>query len=128
MRSRTPLALMEQAVMLLVFVFAAVLCVRAFVNADQTSGKSMQKDSALLAAKNMVERLKAEDPVEEDFTICYDENWEETADEDVYELSVIYIESGSPYLWKAEATVTDRKGAVLASLPAAGQRRAGEEP
>ena len=37
MKSRAPLALMEQTVMVLVFALAAALCLRAFVLADGIS-------------------------------------------------------------------------------------------
>ena len=41
MRSKAPLLLMEQMVMLLVFALAAALCLQAFVKSDGLSGDSM---------------------------------------------------------------------------------------
>lgn len=127
MRSRTPLALMEQAVMLLVFVLAALLCVRVFVRGDLSSKESAAADRALLEAKNTIEQLKAEG-MEEDFCILYNEDWEIVGKDSpyVYELTVSSVETGSPYLWKVRAEVTDGKGNLLVSLPAAGQREAGD--
>ena len=40
MKSRAPLALMEQMVMLLVFALAAALCLQAFVRSDNISRQS----------------------------------------------------------------------------------------
>ena len=40
MRSKAPLILMEQMVMLLVFALAAALCLQAFVKSDSLSSRS----------------------------------------------------------------------------------------
>ena len=40
MKSKAPLALMEQMVMLLVFALAAALCLQAFVQSDRLSRES----------------------------------------------------------------------------------------
>ena len=46
MRSKAPLVLMEQAVMVLVFALAAALCLRAFVWSDQLSRQNEARDRA----------------------------------------------------------------------------------
>lgn len=126
MRCRTPLALMEQTVMLLVFVVAAVFCVRIFVSADQSSERSIQKDQAILTAKNTIEILKSKDSHGKDFAVSYDKNWKETKENAVYEMTVIYMESKSPFLWQAEVEIKDDHGNVLICLPAAGQKNGGD--
>ena len=44
MRSKAPLAMMEQMVMLLVFALAAALCLQAFVKSDQMSKRMEAQD------------------------------------------------------------------------------------
>ena len=58
MRSKAPLVLMEQAVMVLVFALAAALCLRAFVWSDQLSRQNEARDRALLEVQNAAEALK----------------------------------------------------------------------
>ena len=59
MRSKTPLALMEQAVMVLVFALAAALCLQVFVFSDRASRQNEALDSAVVLAQNTAETLKA---------------------------------------------------------------------
>ena len=47
MRSKAPLLLMEQMVMLAVFALAAALCLQAFVKSDGLSGDSQDRDRAV---------------------------------------------------------------------------------
>ena len=58
MRSKAPLALMEQLIMVLVFALAAVLCLRAFVWSDQRSRQDETRDQAVLCAQNAAETLR----------------------------------------------------------------------
>ena len=58
MRSKAPLVLMEQLVMVLVFALAAALCVQVFVLSDQTSRSHEARDRAVVAAQNAAENLK----------------------------------------------------------------------
>lgn len=55
MRSKAPLMLMELLIMLLVFVLAAGLCLRAFAWADTASTRSAALDRAVTAAQNGAE-------------------------------------------------------------------------
>ena len=59
MRSRSPLALMEQVVMVLVFALAAALCLQVFVLSDQTSRRNEAIDRAVTECQNAAETLKA---------------------------------------------------------------------
>lgn len=65
MRSKSPLALMEQIVMVLVFALAAALCLQVFVLSDQMSEKHQDADRAVLLAQNTAEMIKACGGVEE---------------------------------------------------------------
>ena len=58
MKSKAPLVLMEQMVMLLVFALAASLCLQAFVKSDEISLKSQAKSNAAMAAQNVAELLR----------------------------------------------------------------------
>lgn len=58
MRSKTPLALMEQMVMVLIFSLAAAVCVQAFVLADRMSKDRAAADQAILQAESAAELVK----------------------------------------------------------------------
>ena len=59
MRSKAPLALMEQMIMVLVFALAAALCLRVFVSADSSSQQRELRDRALTEGQSMAELTKA---------------------------------------------------------------------
>lgn len=118
MRSKAPLTLIEQAVMLLVFALAAVLCLKALVWADTQSAVSAQRDRALLAAQNAAETLKAcggdfEQAAQlgggvwdgESWIVLYDEDWNVTDDMHTYSLRAVSGESGLELLGQAEVVV-----------------------
>jgi len=58
MRSKAPLAMLEQLVMLLVFALAAALCLQAFVLADEISADSARQDRAVLEVQKAAEIVK----------------------------------------------------------------------
>lgn len=58
MRSKAPLLLMEQMVMLLVFALAAALCVQAFVKSDAVSARGEARDNAVIAAQTAAETIR----------------------------------------------------------------------
>lgn len=58
MRSKAPLALMEQLVMVLVFALAAALCVQAFAVSGHMSHSGAQRDQAVILAQNVAEVYK----------------------------------------------------------------------
>jgi len=60
-KSKSPLALMEQAIMILVFALAAALCVQAFVLADTMSQDAHDRDQAANRSQTVAETLKALD-------------------------------------------------------------------
>ena len=57
-RSKAPLALMEQMVMLLVFALAAALCLQAFVKSDQLSRRAEARDRAALVCQSAAEVIR----------------------------------------------------------------------
>ena len=119
MRSKTPLALMEQLVMVLVFALAAALCLQVFVFSEQTSRRNRDVDQAVLLAQNTAETLKACGDVEtamerlggeiEQTMWCsyYDEDLRPTSDREsaVYHVDTLPESSGVPGLGQAHIEV-----------------------
>ena len=92
MRSKSPLALMEQVIMVLVFALAAALCLRVFAFSDLASTRNEAVDRAVLECQNAAEILKANGlsgaEAQKELVarmggtmsqglvqICYDEDW-----------------------------------------------------
>ena len=110
MRSRAPLALMEQILMLLVFAVAAVICLRAFVWSDSTSRYGAARDEALTVAQSAAEILKSNGgdlygvarvlggTVQEETWVMTDKDFTVTA----------AVTERTDYLGRAEITVTAR--------------------
>ena len=134
MRSKTPLALMEQVIMVLVFALAAALCLRAFVYADTVSRDCEERDRAVMAAQTTAEALKL---CRGDFAKA--ERMAEAALEDVdivfagsdYELrsgfaiAVTPAESGIEGLGCAEITALGANGETILTLTVAWQEVSG---
>ena len=129
MKSRAPLALMEQAVMVLVFALAAALCLRAFVLADGISRRVEATDRAVLWAESAADTLKARNgdlaqaAAElggnldgQRWIIPLDETWQETAGESAYTLTAQPIQSGQPLLGRTQIDVAEKNGERLFSL------------
>lgn len=142
MRSKTPLVLMEQMVMLLVFALAAALCLQAFVKSDQLSRQSENRDRALLMAQSAAEviqntggdfreaaaLLEAQSHDKDSLTIFYGTGWKrsEPTSENVYPfghtLGVTRQETDLPGLGRAEVWVQDDEtGEELARFSVAWQ-------
>ena len=142
MRSKAPLVLMEQMVMLLVFALAAALCLQAFVKSDSLSRRSEARDRALAAAQDAAEAvrhtggdfeqaaaiLEAALWDEDSLAVFYGSDWElsEPVSERVYPfgytLGACRAETGVPGLGKAEIWVQDdESGEELIRLEAAWQ-------
>jgi len=119
MRSKAPLALIEQAIMLLVFALAAALCLKAFVWADRQSEAAGARDKALLQAQNAAETLKACHGDFEKAASVYGGTWDGTVwmiSQNGSEIQVSPRESGQKYLGAAVVEVTNG-GETLAQLP-----------
>lgn len=58
-KSKAPLVMLEQMVMLAVFALAAALCLQAFVQSDAISRKSEARDRAVVLCQSAAETLRA---------------------------------------------------------------------
>ncbi len=118
-RSKAPLALMEQIIMILVFALAAAVCLRAFVYANHLSESSAQKELAATRAQTVIEYCKAEagdlDKVceslggerqENGFTVVYPEDGMKT---------VLRLTEKTEYLQKAAVSVYADDNEVFAA-------------
>ena len=118
MRSKTPLVLMEQLVMVLVFAMAAAICLQVFSLSDRLSKENEAKAEAALLAQNTAEELKA----------SYGEallNWEEAdgiyyMEEEGYRVQVQAAETEISGLRKVELQVWQEEE-VLFEIPVAWQ-------
>jgi len=138
MRSKAPLALIEQAVMLTVFALACVLCLRAFVWADLRSEESAARDEGLLVVQNAAELLKS---CRGDFaaaaeqyggrwdgevwTVGYDERWDLTENNAKFVLKAWPGEGEVPYLGRGTAALY-RDAVCLARLEVCWQEVSGD--
>ena len=135
MRSKAPLVMIEQIVMVMVFALAAVFCVQTFVLSENLSRKNIATDRAVLEAQNVAEQLKegglGEDELqvpgairvrEDCWQIGYDVTWKVTDTEMAYYVEIIRKEAGD-YLWQANVAVYMADGTPLFELPVAGQKQ-----
>ena len=150
MRSKAPLALMEQTVMLLVFALAAALCLRAFVWSGQTSRHGEARDRAAVAAQTAAEVIKHEgeqggapdavlaaaaerlggsyDPETRTLALYYDGDWNLVSDagQSVYRLAAQEAPGGVPGLGLVRVWVTGQDGEdVLFDIQTAWQTEVG---
>ena len=77
MKSKAPLVMMEQMVMILVFALAAALCMRAFVLSSSLSEEAERRDIAVLLCENAAESCKGMQKLgggaeTEPYTVYYD--------------------------------------------------------
>lgn len=140
MRSKAPLLLMEQMVMLLVFALAAALCLQAFVKSDGLSGDSEARDRAVILCQNAAETIRrfgGESVSQEaartlgyhyDHGVLYqefDEDWE-PAERGAYRLEAEARPAEVPGLREAVVRVTDAGGETIFSIPIAWQGEVGD--
>jgi len=123
MRSKTPLVLMEQLVMVLVFAMAAAICLQVFSLSDGLSKENEARAEAALLAQNTAEELKS----------SYGEallDWEEAdgiyyMEEDGYRVQVQTAEAEISGLRKVELQVLQEEE-VLFEIPVAWQEVKGD--
>ena len=123
MRSKTPLVLMEQLVMVLVFAMAAAICLQVFSLSDRLSKENEAKAEAALLAQNTAEELKS----------SYGEallNWEEAdgiyyMEKEGYRVQVQAAETEISGLRKVELQVWQEEE-VLFEIPVAWQEVKGD--
>lgn len=142
MRSRAPLILMEQIVMLLVFALAAALCLQAFVRSDNDSLRSEERDHAATLCQTAAETLRSTGGDferaaallgavrwdEDSLNVFYASDWEPIAPSSDsvygfgYTLGVCRVETGVPGLGKAGVwMVDDESGEELTRFEVAWQ-------
>lgn len=127
MRSKAPLSVIEQVIMLLVFALAAAVCLQGFAWADSTSRHNQNRDLALVQAQNAAAILQNNGGdltaaaeimggrVEgQRWGIHYDEQWEQTDMEGVFALQVS-VRPLMPLMGTAQITVAD-ENELLAEL------------
>ena len=120
-RSRVPLVLMEQLMMLLVFALAAAVCLRIFVFSDRASHEVQDRDRAAELVQNTAQVLRhtggdflrsAEllDPRawnEDSLLVGYDSEWAATDGDVRYTLRASRVPSGISLLGKAQVWCRD---------------------
>ncbi|MBP3576852.1 MAG: hypothetical protein J6K15_01960 [Lachnospiraceae bacterium] len=134
MKSKAPLVMMEQIVMVLIFALAAALCLQTFVLSGKISKNTEELNRASIETQNVAESLKAVGldcylqeneviPVQEGFQIAFDETWNTTNEEElaVYYLTVCPLNHDSEYVWAAELITVKKDGTELFRIPVAGQ-------
>lgn len=136
MKSKAPLALMEQLVMVLVFALAAAVCLQVFVVSDRMSRQSEARDRAVLAVQSAAETMKQVRGDGEQaarqlggawdgqvWDLAYHEDWTlaEDGGDAVYRVRVTTVDSGQPLLGMAEVTAEHQDGEVLFQVSAAWQ-------
>ena len=129
-RSKAPLALMEQIIMILVFALTAAVCLQAFVHSDSSSKQSSNKDVAVTHAQEVAEYVKDLKDVD---AVCRKLSGQRTAEgaifsypEDNMEVHMVLNEEASnEYLLYADISVVDDKKETLFSIDVACQRQKG---
>ena len=58
MKSKSPLVMLEQLIMLLVFALAAAMCLQAFALADSQSKTTIARDAAIIEVQQAAEVIK----------------------------------------------------------------------
>ncbi len=136
-RSKAPLAMMEQMVMLLVFALAAALCLQAFVKSDEMSKRGEARDRAVTLCQNAAELIRQSggnfNKVAEQLDLefgqgstmyrDYDENWEPLPlnEKGAYTLSISGDYDTIKGLGKASVSLWSEDFGVLFELPVAWQ-------
>lgn len=123
MKSKAPLSLMEQMVMILVFALAAALCLQAFVQSDAMSRRAEARDRAAVVCQSAAEALRYTGGSLETAAgllngecaqgllwIDYDEEWKPVETGERYRLAATGVNSSVPGLGKAVVWVTDEAG------------------
>ena len=136
MRSKAPLVLMEQLVMILVFALAAALCLQAFVKSDELSRRIEARDRAVTLCQSIAEvirrngsnfntsaeQLGLEFGQGSTMFRYYDESWEPVPGlEGSYCLSVSGLYDTPPGLGKASVSVSEAEGDTLFEVQVAWQ-------
>lgn len=127
MKSKAPLSLMEQLIMLVVFALAAALCLQVFVLSSKVSRSSETKSHAVTAVQNAAEVTKS---CRGDFEklsailggsgddrrwqLSFDENWQPaTSANACYVVNIIPASTELPTLGSAEISAHGEDGTLF---------------
>ena len=122
-RSKAPLALMEQIILILVFALAAAVCLQAFVYSDTLSRQGELRDKAVVRAQEMAEYCKAEKGNLDKVGLAL--KAERSSDGLVLACPddginvILRVEQTDSYIVKARISVTDKEGKEIYSIPVA---------
>ena len=83
MKDKTPLLLIEQLIMILVFALMAALCLRGFAYADGLSEQIYQQEQAAVLAQSAAETLKAEKEIRQECSF-YDASLEQVTEKEAW--------------------------------------------
>lgn len=109
MKNKTPLPLMEQLIMVLVFALTAALCLQGFSLADRISRRQEAREKAVVLAQNMAEALKSRSGDLEAASRLL-EDFSEDSD---FVVQVIPVSTEDPYLDSARIVVTYEEEAIF---------------
>lgn len=140
MKSKAPLALMEQMVMIAVFALAAALCLQVFVLSHTLSVDGANRDRAVTAVQNMAEALKlcrgdyeaaaqllGGETAEEGLCIRYDEKWQQTSrGQEAFSVQACALEQNSAALGGARIAALAADQEVLFEMNVCWQEDADE--
>lgn len=135
-KSKAPLNLMEQVVMILVFAFAAALCVQAFVVADSMSQEAYARDKAALISQTVAETVKSQRgnmemsakllggaEIEQGISLYYDKDWKSCILEEAEYIAVFTMKEEDSYLGQGEVAVKAiGTGEMIFDLPVSWQK------
>lgn len=124
MKSKSPLIMLEQLMMLLVFALAAALCLQAFVLADSQSKTTSRRDSAILEVQRTAETIKYCGGDMEKAAGILDGQYNERLLQVSSDDCIIYAEkqdSGVALMGSARVWAEDEKGQALLSVSVAWQ-------
>lgn len=130
MKSKAPLMMLEQMVMILVFAMAAALCLQAFVLSDNLSRRGEEQDRAAALCQNAAETLRAVGWGEEKaldeaadrlggqcdgdmLEVWYDGDWQVCDGPGSYKLTVFMLPAEVPGLCSARLELTGEDGGEL---------------
>ena len=109
MKNKTPLPLMEQLIMVLVFALTAALCLQGFSLADRISRRQEAREKAIVLAQNLAESLKAGSGDLEAVSRLLDD-FPEDPD---FVIQVIPVSTDDPHLGSARIVVTYEEEAIF---------------
>lgn len=139
-KSKSALALMEQAIMILVFAVAAAVCVSVFVKSRQMSQELADRDMAVNRCQTVAETVKATaGDIEETgkilggkaegnkMILSYGPDWEPCIEEKASYVVTLRCQETEGYLGRGTITVVTTAGEEVFSLPVNWQKEVAYE-